>query len=261
MEDKAPYMVEKVRRRLRAIFDDAVEQGLIQGNPLPAIQRQAKRKKRHYPAVKDLAGLGNILRAARAADPCKGIMRAHLLTAFTSQRISEIVGALWSEFDLDGVDVPKSNSHLMKHDPSAGNWTVPRSRMKIKDEERGPHEVPLPLALIAMLREWRAADGPSALYVCPTPGNLSKSVTPEGVESFYRKTLNLRGKHSPHSWRTSWSTVCREAGKDGDAVESQMDHIVGTKVASAYDRAKRLEIRRELVQWYECQLIAARDAT
>ena len=38
-----------------------------------------------------------------------------------------------------------------------------------------------------------------------------------------------------------------------------MDHVVGNKVAAAYDRARRLALRRELMNWYEATLIAARD--
>jgi len=259
MELTAPHMVEKVRRRLRAILDEAVEHGLITGNPLPAMRRRNKLERKHYPAVTDLVELGAILRAARAADPCKGIQRAHLLLVFTALRVSEVVGAKWAEFELDGVDVPIGDTQRTKRDPAAGNWSVPRERMKRKDEARGPHVVPLPSALLADLREWREADGNSAVYVCPAPRDASKPITPEGVEKFYRGALELGGKHSPHSWRSAFSTVAREAGKDSDAVESQLDHVVGTAVASAYDRAKRLELRRGLMQWYEQQLIAARD--
>ncbi|MGI8894891.1 MAG: tyrosine-type recombinase/integrase, partial [Casimicrobiaceae bacterium] len=64
---------------------------------------------------------------------------------------------------------------------------------------------------------------------------------------------------SPHSWRSAFSTIAREAGKDGDSIEAQLDHVVGNKVAAAYDRAQRLALRRELMRWYELQLIAARD--
>jgi hypothetical protein len=35
--------------------------------------------------------------------------------------------------------------------------------------------------------------------------------------------------------------------------------VISTKQAAAYDRAKRLEIRRELMAWYERQLLTARD--
>jgi integrase len=179
---------------------------------------------------------------------------------FTALRVSEVVGAKWAEFELEGVDVPIGDTQRIKREPAAGNWCVPRVRMKRKDEARGPHVVPLPSALLSALREWREADGASAVYVCPAPRDSSKPITPEGVEKFYRNALGLGGKHSPHSWRSAFSTVAREAGKDGDAVESQLDHVVGTDVASAYDRAKRVELRRELMQWYERQLIAARDS-
>ncbi len=236
----APLMLDKVHRRLRGIMDYAVEEGLIPANPLP--NRRPHVNRRHYAAVTDLEGVGTILRAARASDPCKGIQRAHVLLAFTAMRVSEVAGARWTEFDLQG-----------------GNWLIPRERMKRKDPERGPHIVPLPPALLAQIRDWRTADGAEAVYLCVAPRDDDTPITPEGIEKFYRRALELGGKHSPHSWRSAFSTICREAGKDGDAVESQLDHVVGSKIASAYDRSQRLDLRRELMGWYESTLIAARD--
>jgi integrase len=242
VERSAPMMAEKVRRRLRGILDFAVEEGLIPGNPLPARRRGPKVERKHFPAVTNRAGIGEILRKARAVDPAKGIARAHLLTVFTAQRISEVVGAQWSEFDLD-----------------AGTWAIPRSRMKVRDEARGVHILPVPKGLLAELRRWREADGTDAVFVCPAPRDPEKTITPEGVEKHYRDVLALTGKHSPHSWRSTFKTLCGDAGKDSEVVEAQLDHVVGNKVASAYDRAKRLELRRKLMQWYENELLAARD--
>lgn len=242
IERRAPLMLEKVRPRLVAILDYAAEQGHMPGNPLPRTRRGKKGERRKYPAITDLRGVGDILRAARASDPCKGIQRAHLLLAFTALRVSEVVGAEWGEFDFDSAV-----------------WAVPRERMKRKDRERGPHLVPIPPGLLVSLREWRAADGEAAHYVCPAPRDSARPVTAEAVEKFYRRALDLGGRHSPHSWRSAFSTICRDAGKDADSVEAQLDHVVGNKVASAYDRATRLELRRELVHWYEATLIAARD--
>lgn len=259
VENAAPMMLEKVRRRLNAILDYSVEHGVIVGNPLPAVRRGRKVERRNYPAITDLPSIGEILRAARATDPCKGIQRAHLLLAYTALRVSEVVGAKWDEFELDGVDVLIGDTQRTKRDPGAGDWSVPRERMKRKDEVRGPHVVPLPPALLSMLREWHTADGEGAGYVCPAPRDPAKPITPEAVEKHYRNVLGLGGKHSPHSWRSAFSTVCREAGKDGDVVEAQLDHVVGNKIAAAYDRAKRLAQRRELLHWYETTLIAARD--
>lgn len=258
IEASAPYMVEKIHSRIRAILDYSVIRGDLELNPLPAM-RAKKAARRNYPAVTDLPGIGAILRSARASDPCKGIQRAHALLAFTAMRVSEVVGAKWEEFELDGVRVQIGESHATKINPEAGNWSIPRERMKRKDEGRGPHVVPLPPTLLSQLREWREADGKDPVWVCPAPRDSEASITPEAVEKHYRNGLGLGGKHSPHSWRSAFSTVCNDAGKGGDVVEAQLDHVVGTKVASAYDRAKRLELRRELMAWYEQTLLAARD--
>ncbi len=255
IERTAPQMADKVDRRLRGILDFAVEEGLILANPLP--RRRARTERRHYPAVTDLDGVGKILRAARAADPCKGIMRAHVMLAFTAMRVSEVVGARWDEFELDGVKIEED--HKKRFVPEAGNWSIPRERMKRKDPERGPHIVPLAPALLNLLREWRKADGEAALYLCPAPRDPADHITPEGIEKLYRRGLDLAGKHSPHSWRSAFSTICREDGKSGEVIESQLDHVVGNKTESAYDRAARLELRRKLMRWYEEKLIAARD--
>ena len=241
IEAKAPAMEEKVHRRLYAIMDYAVEVGALRQNPLPR-RRARKSVAKHFPAVVDLPGIGAILRAAAAADPCKGIQRAHLMLAYTAQRVSEVVGASWAEFDLD-----------------VGNWVIPRNRMKKKDDDRGPHVVPLPPHLWALLREWRKTDAESSPFVCPAPRDPTKSITPEACEKHYREALGLGGRHSPHSWRSAFKTVCAEAGKNNDVIEAQLDHQVGTKVESAYDRATRIELRRTLLTWYEATLIAARD--
>jgi integrase len=269
VEKSSPYMLPKVRRRLRAILDEAVEHGILAGNPMPTPRRRKSRGGRsNYPAITDLRALGEVLRAARSANPSKGVHRAHTLIAFTGLRVSEVTGARWDEFELDGVEIPipDDKHHRSRLDPDAGNWTVPRERMKIKDDpsqprekHRGPHVVPLPPRLLARLRTWRAEDGPDAVYVCPSPNSVDVTITPEGVEKFYRVTLGLAGRHSPHSWRSSLKSIASDAGKNSEVVEAQLDHVVGSAVASKYDRAKRLELRRELMTWYEDRLITARD--
>lgn len=243
LEKRAPFMLTKVWSRVGAILDGAVMDGLIPLNPLPLARRRTRKGvERHFPAVTTLEGLGAILRAARASDPARGIQRAHALLAFTVQRIGEVVPARWDEFDLKAL-----------------TWAIPRERMKRKDPQRGPHQVPIPPHLARELSDWRAVDGEGAIYVCAAPRDHREHITREAVEKFYRKTLMLAEKHSPHSWRSAFSTVCREAGKDGGAIESQLDHVVGNKVESAYDRSHRLELRRELMAWYESTLLAARD--
>jgi integrase len=242
IERGTPDMAKKVRQRLRAIFDYAVEDGLVTGNPIPAPRRRkAGRDRTHLPAVLNKEGVGSILRAADKAEAGKGVRRAHLLAAYTAQRVGEIVGAAWDEVDLQSAV-----------------WSIPRERMKRKDIGRGPHIVPLPSRLLFMMREWCREDGKGAKWVCPAPSGNSP-ITREAVEKFYRRRLSLSGKHSPHSWRTILSTWANDAGEDADAVEAQLDHVSGSKVKAAYDRAKRLQRRADLMAWHEQALIAARD--
>lgn len=237
----SPDMAEKVRQRLRAVLDYAVEQGLISFNPLPNARRRKAGERKHLPAITDRAGVGSMLRDARGREACRGVKRAHEIVAFTAQRISEVVGAEWVEFDLE-----------------AGLWSIPRARMKVDDAKRGPHVVPLPPALLANLRAWHQEDG-GVGFVFPAPRGEGH-ITAEAVEKFYRRKLALAGKHSPHSWRTVFKTWASDGGHAFDVIESHLDHaLIGGKVASAYDAAKRIEPRRKLLAWYEGQLIAARD--
>ena len=104
-------------------MDYAVETGDRTMNPLPPARRAAKVERKHFPAVTDLAGLGGSCATARAADPARASQRAHTLLAFTALRVSEVVGAKWEEFELDGVDVPIGDTHRTKLDPDAGNWS------------------------------------------------------------------------------------------------------------------------------------------
>jgi integrase len=133
--------------------------------------------------------------------------------------------------------------------------------MKRKDSTRDDHEIPLPPLLLATVREWRKDDEAEAVMVCPAPRDKRRSITAEGVEKYYRDVLGLAGKHSPHSWRSAFSTVARNAGKADEVIKTQLDHQVGNKTDSIYDRATRLRLRRILLTWYEKQLIAARDET
>ena len=101
-------------------------------------------------------------------------------------------------------------------------------------------------------------DGDDSTYVCPGPRG-DAPITREAVEKFYRCTLKLSGKHSPHSWRSVLSTWANDAGEEADAVEAQLDHVTGNKVKTSYDRAKRLDRRADLMAWHEEALLATRD--
>ena len=84
--------------------------------------------------------------------------------------------------------------------------------MKRKDADRGAHEIPLPPVLLR--HSERVEESTATTPAClPCPAGRRAADHAEGVEKFYRDVLGLAGKHSPHSWRSAFSTVAREAGK------------------------------------------------
>jgi integrase len=67
----------------------------------------------------------------------------------------------------------------------------------------------------------------------------------------------LRGKHVPHGWRSSLSTLARDQGFAREVVELALDHAHDNEVARAYDRGERFTQRVELYNWWGEQLTAA----
>jgi hypothetical protein len=65
-----------------------------------------------------------------------------------------------------------------------------------------------------VLREWHRAAGEGAIYAAPAPHGNGR-IAREAIEKFYRRTPELSGKHSPHSWRSASSTWGRDAGLGG----------------------------------------------
>jgi integrase len=231
----------KVLWHLVGIFKLAQARGWTTSNPAVPVREELPKKRKHTtrPAFLTFAELGDVLRKADVANLSPAVRLAHRLVAFTGSRIGNVVDAKWSEFDLEG-DTP--------------SFTIPRARMKVRDRTHD-HRVLLGPTIAQELRSWKRATGGKG-YVFPSPtGNAH--ITREALEKAYRVTLGLVGTHSVHGWRSSLSTLARDAGFERDVVELLLDHVHDNAVARAYDRGERLEERRRLMDWWDAQLVAA----
>jgi integrase len=232
----------RILQHVNGVFRYAQAKGLCVDNPATTAREILPRKKNQklMAALIQLPALGDLLRAAKAARASPAVKMAHRLIAFTAARISNVVQAEWTEFDLDA---------------EIALWTIPRPKLKKKDPRFPALRVPLAPAIAAELREWRAVIGGRGL-VFPSPADASKPITREALEKFYRVTLALKDIHSPHGWRSSLTTLAKDQGIDKQVVDLATDHAHDTETAIRYDRGERFQQRIALFAWWAEQLVA-----
>lgn len=231
----------RILQHTNGVFRYAQAKGLCRDNPaLPAREVLPRKKDSgRMPALVDFVSLGEVLRQAEMAKTSPPVRMAHRLCAFTAARIDNIISAEWKEFDLDSEQAI---------------WTIPRAKMKVKSRFID-HRIPLSNEIASELKQWRAIYGKKG-FLFPSPAG-NKHIGCESIEKMYRVTLGLRGKHVPHGWRSSFSTLARDHNFERDVIELALDHAHDNEVARAYDRGERFEKRIKLFDWWGKQLVAA----
>jgi integrase len=231
----------RILQHLNGVFRYAQAKGLCRDNPAAPAREVLPRKKdsRRMPALLDWASLGDVLRRAEMARLSPSVRMAHRLCAFTAARIGNVVNAEWREFHLDDEQPV---------------WIIPRAKMKVATRDID-HRAPLCSEIADELRQWQQVFGRKG-YVFPSPAG-GKHIGRESIEKVYRVTLGLDGKHSPHGWRSAFSTLARDQGFQRDVVELALDHAHDNQVARAYDRGERFTQRVELFNWWGKQLATA----
>lgn len=232
----------KVLQHIGGVFRLAQARGMRDDNPAAPVHEvlPAKKQASRMPALLTWPALGGILRGAEAAHLSPSVRMGHRLTAFSVARISNVVQAEWPEFHLE-ADVPA--------------WIIPRAKMKSQGRAND-HKIILGPQIAEELREWKRTTGGGKGCVFPSPQG-GDHITRESLEKAYRVTLGLADKHTPHGWRSAFSTLARDHGFEREVVELTLDHIHDNDVARAYDRGERLQQRVKLMTWWGEQLALA----
>lgn len=231
----------RILQHMNGVFRYAQAKGLCRDNPAGPAREILPRKKDsgRMPALLDWISLGDLLRRAEFAQLSRPVRMAHRLLAFSSARIGNVINAEWPEF------------HLNNEQPV---WIIPRAKMKVTTRDID-HRLPLCPEIAIELRSWKDRFGGKG-YVFPSPAG-GKHIGRESIEKVYRVTLGLAGKHSPHGWRSAFSTLARDNGFARDVVELALDHAHDNDVARAYDRGERFTQRVILFNWWGEQLATA----
>ena len=225
---RTPETAERLRGRIENVLSSAKAKGLREGeNPaawkghldqlLPKRQRLTRG---HHAALpfNDMPGFFGILstKSATAA-------RALQFLILTAARSGEVLGATWSEVDLD-----------------RGLWVVPASRMKAGTE----HRVPLSEAALNVLRSVDAGLRPEDyLFWGKSPdrplSNMAMSML------LRRMVPNV----TVHGFRSSFRDWAAEVSAFSHEVcEMALAHTIPNRAEAAYRRGDLLEKRRELME-------------
>jgi integrase len=218
----------RLRGRIESVLDWAAVRGFrTGGNParwrghldklLPA--RGKVKPVKHHAAL-PYAEIPTFMADLRSRD---GIStRALELTILTAVRTGEVIGARWSEFDVE-----------------AKVWTIAAERMKGGRE----HRVPLSDRAVAILTLLpRESDGDGFVFIG------ARSDKPLSNMAMLELMRGLRPGYVPHGFRSTFRDWAAEATNyQNHIVEMALAHVVGDKVEAAYRRGDLFEKRRRLM--------------
>jgi len=239
-----PETASRVRGRIAAILDAAKARKLRVGdNPadwrgalqasLPALKK-ASRVVHH--AALPYTEVGAFMRdLAKQSGQAASALRIAILTA---ARTGEIIGARWSEFDLDGEAV----------------WNIPAERMKAKKA----HRVPLSKAVVDIL----ASLPRDSVFVFPGPprrdgearamSNMSMLMVLRRME---RTDVTVHGMRSSfRDWAGEQTAYPREV------IEHALAHQLADAAEAAYQRGDLLRKRRALMDDWATYALTPRPA-
>lgn len=238
----------RLRQRLSAIFGFAIAEGHKTTDAAAQLGRAMKGGKLStpHPALLVIGDCRQLLTDCAKLKVAPAVLGASQLLALTAVRLDAVRGMEWSEItDLDGANPI---------------WRVPPERMKLsrakKGEARFAHLVPLSPAAVAVLRaaQKRGSGSSGTFSGLVFPGrDRARSIGEATLRDLYVRA-GAAGRHVPHGWRASFSTILNEELGEtwSAAIDAALAHSAKDKVEAAYNRAERLKRRRELMnRWGE----------
>ncbi|WP_409565088.1 tyrosine-type recombinase/integrase [Methylobacterium sp. J-090] len=223
-----PETATRVRGRIESILDWATTHGYRRGenparwkghlsNLLP--KRSRVQKVEHHAAL-PYSKVGTFLADLRAREAMAA--RALEFAILTAARTGEVIGARWSELNLE-----------------AAEWTVPAERMKAGAEHRVPLSAPV-LAILKGLSEAGRGE-----FVFPG-GRHGKSLSNMGMLMMLRRMG--REDLTVHGFRSTFRDWASETTHfPSEVVEMALAHAIESKVEAAYRRGDLFAKRRALM--------------
>ena len=184
-------------------------------------------KAKNYPTIqaKELPNFFNQLKKVDASEQNKLAIRLLMLTFV---RTGELRHSEWKDIDLEGK-----------------LWRLPAHTTKMKEE----HVVPLSKQAIVVLQELKKLTGHGDLLF-PSRYRRSHRMMSENTINHILRKMGYKDQLVGHGFRALASTTLNEKGFRPDVIEHQLAHMERNKVRAAYNRAKYLDERKHMMQWW-----------
>jgi integrase len=222
----------RIRARIERILDYAKAKKLRNGHENPArweghlehLLANGVKRVEHHEAV-PVKAIPDFMRKVRQDRRVAAI--ALEMLCLTATRTSEVRGATFGEFDLEGRV-----------------WIIPGERTKTGKKSGEPHIIPLADRAIEIIEQQRAVvkDRTGYVFVGERTGGMMG-------EKQLKKTMHaINGPGAvPHGLRSSFRDWCGENGHSRDLAELSLSHVVGSAVERAYRRSTLVEQRRAIM--------------
>lgn len=251
---------KRIRQHVSAVFSYAMAEGVAAADPAASIGRALKPTPRggKQPALKDLKEARALLRAMEASTSSPLTKLASRLLALTAVRPGIVRSARWEEFE--GVDWSAPEAPA----PSA-LWRISAERMKLELDDKGDdafeHVVPLPPQAVEVLHAVRRLSGRFD-YLFTSVRSTRTPMSENTIGYMYARN-GYSGRHVPHGWRATFSTIMNERSAAQRKVEDRaiIDAMLAHKpkglsaAEMAYNRALHMDRRRELAAEWASELM------
>ncbi|UUZ75571.1 site-specific integrase [Polaromonas sp. P1(28)-13] len=237
MQRGAKVSANRTLTLARRMFEYAVDQTLIEENPVVLTRKGAGGKEKSKTTNLSFDGIEEMLKVIDGADSDMSwqTRAAIKLVLATAKRPGEVATVEWAHVNLD-----------------KGEWINPRHLTK---EKRDDHMVFLNKYAVNMLREVHKVTG-RAKHVFQSPRHEDRCVDRHSLSRAIlrlHKAGILKSKFTPHDFRRTFSSRMADMGQMPHVVEKILDHQM-EGVMAVYNLASYLPERKAAMDVWGKQL-------